>query len=125
MKQKKITPSEAIKSVQDAPGSMYTREDVISLLGRLHDETPPPYEFVGLDKDQINNLAREIREKIESNIGDLNASDIVDFSSAEFNLNGNEIELDGIEPNTSCLEEEVTHGIHDTIKEFFEEFGKE
>lgn len=34
-----MTPTELIKLVQDAPGSMYTREDVINLLNKVQTAT--------------------------------------------------------------------------------------
>jgi len=34
-----MTPTELIKLVQDAPGSMYTREDVINLLNKVEAPT--------------------------------------------------------------------------------------
>ena len=35
-----MTPTELIKLVQDAPGSMYTREDVINLLNKVEVQAP-------------------------------------------------------------------------------------
>lgn len=116
---------EAVASVQNAPGSMYTREDVISLLTKLESAIPPPYEYVGLSESQIRNLINNICDQIKDNADDLQSGDVVDLSSAEFELNGNEIELSCVNLDTDAIAGEVLSGIADVIEEFFEEFKKD
>lgn len=118
----KMTIEQTVAAVKNAPGSMYTREDVISLLSKLDVATTS--ESVGLSAAQMKGLIKAIAEKIEENCEDL-SSDYVDHSSASFSLNYNEIELDSVDLDTNSIARDVVDGLEDRITEFFEDFVEE
>ena len=53
-----MTPTELIKLVQDAPGSMYTREDVINLLNKV--EVQAPATEVTLSDEVMEKIIEEV-----------------------------------------------------------------
>lgn len=114
----KMTIAQAVASVQNAPGSMYTREDVISLLGRIQ-------EGGSITKDQIEELIEKVLDMIKGNADNLDTEDVCETSSAEFDLNGNEISLSSVDVNTDGIADAVVDGVGDAIEEFFEELEKE
>jgi hypothetical protein len=116
----KMTIEQTVAAVQNAPGSMYTREDVISLLGRI--EAP---KSSSLEQHQIHQLCELICSQIKDNVENLDTQDVCDTDSAEFELNGNEISLSSISIYTRGIRDVVVDGIGDVIEEFFEELENE
>ena len=112
----KMTIEQTVAAVQNAPGSMYTREDVISLLGKI--EAP---KGGGLSEDQIGHLIEVVVEQIKSNASDLDTDDVCDTDSAEFELNGNEISLCSVDVYTRGIRDAVVVGIGEVVETFFED----
>ena len=111
------TIQDAVASVQNAPGSMYTREDVISLLNRLEVQDAP--KIVPLTDFQIEHLINTVKDAITENAENV-SSDCIDKDSAEFSLNYNNcIELDSVEFDNSNIVDAVTDGIDDVITNWF------
>ena len=116
---------ETVASVQNAPGSIYTREDVISLLNKI--SMPEPSEQVanGLTRDQIEELCRRVVAQVKENAENLD-SDCIDKDSAEMSMSyNNTVELDSVEFDTDTIARDVVNGIGDVIEEYFEELNKE
>lgn len=118
----KQTIEQAVASVQNAPGSMYTREDVISLLNRIETTTATGIQ---MDRQTTKDLCDAILDAIKDNARNLDTSDVCDLSSAEFSLNYNELSLDSVDIDTDSIAENVVSGIYDVIEEFFETLEKE
>jgi hypothetical protein len=97
----KMTIEQTVAAVQNAPGSMYTREDVISLLGRIETKGN------GLTQDQIANLCELICDQVKENAENLQTEDVCDIDSAEFELNGNEICLSSVDVYTRGIRDAV------------------
>tara|TARA_R110000868_G_scaffold34853_2_gene125457 strand:- start:28 stop:435 length:408 start_codon:yes stop_codon:yes gene_type:complete len=116
----KQTIEQAVASVKNAPGSMYTREDVISLLNKIEVTN----NGSGLTEEQIRDLIKVVVDKVRDNTDEL-SNDCVDKSSAEFSLNYNEIELDSVDFDTSGIRDAVTEGIGDEIESFFEQLKED
>jgi hypothetical protein len=108
------TIQETVASVQNAPGSIYTREDVISLLNKIEVTNVG----IGLTEEQIHDLVKVVVAKVKDNADELD-SDAIDKSTASFSLNYNEIELDSVDFDTSEVRDKVVEGIRDEIEEFF------
>ncbi len=121
----KQTIEQTVAAVKNAPGSMYTREDVISLLEKIEIEQAPETEAVVLTSQQVSNLCKKIISQINDNADNLCTSDVVDLDSAEFCLNGNEISLDSVDIDTNQIADSVVDGIGDVIEEFFEELNED
>jgi len=114
-----MTIAETVASVQNAPGSMYTREDVISLLNRIE----VPLTSSSLDEEQVRELIKKVIKTIEDNGRNLD-NDCIDTGSAEFSLNYNEVQLDSVDFDTDAVTSTLTDGLADAIEEFFEELKK-
>jgi len=91
-----MTPTELIKLVQDAPGSMYTREDVINLLNKVEAPTANA------------TISDEVMEQIIEEVVDvLEGVDWDDLASKEFSCDSY-----GSEATISC---EVTIDIDNVV----------
>lgn len=115
------TIQETVASVQNAPGSMYTREDVISLLNKIQ----VPTASAKIDQQVIKDLFDAIRDEVKDNASNLDSSDVVDSSTAEFSLNYNEVQLDSVDIDTDNIADAVVRGLYDTIEEFFMNLNEE
>lgn len=118
----KQTIQQAVASVQNAIGSMYTREDVISLLNRLEAPAGPGIQITD---EVIKKLVNVISDQVRDNAQNLDSGDVCDLSSAEFSLNYNELSLDSVDIDTDSIADSVVSGIYDTIEEFFEDLQAE
>ena len=117
---------ETVAAVQTAPGSMYTREDVLALLTGI--QIPEPSEQVtsGLTKKQIAQLIEEVADCVEKNARNLNSDDVLDNSSADFSIGyGNTIVLESIDIDTDQIGSTVVDGIGDVIEAYFENLENE
>lgn len=115
----KQTIEQTVAAVKNAPGSMYTREDVISLLEKLE------VKGGSITQDQIANLCELICDKIKENADNLDTDDVCDTGSAEFDLCGNEISLSSVDVYTRGIRDAVVDGIGDVVETFFEELEEE
>ena len=110
---------ETVAAVQNAPGSMYTREDVISLLSNLEINSAPT-----LSSDMIKNLIESVKEAISNKLSRLDCSDVIDYDSAEFELSHqNRVELQSVDIDTDKISDELENTIEDAITDFFQEGG--
>ena len=99
---------------QQIPG-FYSVEQVINLINDI-DETGGK-----LSDKQIEELTQSIQEKVSRAIRNFDTSDIVDNSSAEFNIGyNNTLELDCVDVDLNSLEDEIEGTIESTVTEFFE-----
>lgn len=115
------TIQQAVASVQNAPSSIFTREDVINLLNGIE----APKGGIQIDRQIIKDLSEAILDEVKQNAGRLDSSEVCDLSSAEFSLNYNELSLDSVDIDTDQIAENVVCGIYDVIEEFFETLEKE
>ena len=91
-------------------GSIYSKEDVIRLIEQIEAE---PAEMK-INPKTITILTNKITEHLEN----MDASDLVDFESADFSISyRNQVELDSIDVSLSIDE----HDIESFIREAFEE----
>jgi hypothetical protein len=97
-----MNKEQAIKKVWDSIGSIFTKEDVVALIEQIETE--------GTDID-----VSELIEHVQESISNIDSSDIVDTSSAEFYLEGNQIQLETIDIDTNYIESEIA----DSINGFF------
>lgn len=115
------TIQQAVASVQNAPSSIFTREDVINLLNGIS----APKGGIQMDRQTTKDLCEAILDAVKDNARNLDSSDVCDLSSAEFSLNYNEISLDSVDVDTDSIAENVVSGIYDVIEEFFETLEKD
>ena len=98
---------EAIKQVQECMSSVFSKEDVINLINKIDSE----------NKLSVG-LAVKIKESIERELLDIDKRSLIDYGSAEFELNYNNcIELIGVDIDL----EFIMNGIIDkNLSEFVE-----
>ena len=121
---KKITDSieSAIANVQTAFPSIFTKEDVVSILEGLHTKAEEEVVVTTvLNDEQIDELVEHVKEAVSRKLNKMDCSDLVDYSTAEFEINyGNTLELTEVSVNVDIIEEEVHSEIEDKIKSYFE-----
>lgn len=109
---------DTVASVQNAPSSIFTKDDVLNLLNGI--EIPKEAVINPLTDFQIKSLIKTIHEAIEDNASGID-NDCIDRDSAEFTLNyNNSIVLDNVGFDSDCIVSTVTNGIDDVIEEWFE-----
>ena len=107
--------TEAITAVETAIGSMYTREDVISLLKKL--EAPPAKGNV-----DVSALINVINDAIKDTADNLD-NGIIDLGSATFELNYNEISLESVDFDTSEIARYMKADVEEAINNYFEDLA--
>jgi hypothetical protein len=116
---------EAVASVQNAFPSIYTKDDVVKLLTSIEiDETPKSGSR--LTDVQIKQLIADVAECIENNASNIDSSEVIDKSSAEFSISySNQVEIDSIDIDTDSIYSTVVDGVGDVIESFFEKLEEE
>ena len=117
----KQTIQETVASVQNAPSSIFTKEDVLTLLNNLQAAD----SITKFDQQMITDLCEVICDQIRDNARNLSTEDVVDTGSAEFELYGNEIQLSSVDIDDRSIAEAVVDGVADAIEEFFEKLVDE
>lgn len=109
---------DTVASVQNAPSSIFTKDDVLNLLNGI--EIPKEAVINPLTDFQIESLIKTIHEAIGDNASDID-NDCIDKDSAEFSLNySNCVELDSVGFDTDTIVDTLTNGIDDVIEKWFE-----
>jgi hypothetical protein len=72
-------------------------------------------------KFNIKALIEVIDDHIRDQMGGMNSDDACDFSTAEFSLNGNEIQLDCVDLEASNIADEATNGLEEVIEDFLKQ----
>ena len=109
---------DTVASVQNAPSSIFTKDDVLNLLNGI--EIPKEAVLNPLTDFQIQSLIKTIHEAIADNADDID-SDCIDKDSAEFSLNYNNcVELDSVGFDSDKVVDTITNGIDDVIEKWFE-----
>jgi hypothetical protein len=115
---------EILKVVEAFP-SIYTKDDVVSLLNVLRtntlNEVAELKPTVGITEIQFQEFAEDVSRKLESSLCNGNI-EIYDQSSVEFSINyDNRVELENID----VLTDNITDELHDILLDQFQQyFGK-
>lgn len=114
------------KDVDNSFPSIFSREDVklqleefgyglITIISEMKEE-----KSLGLTFEQRQELEGLLREAIERKIDRMDDEDVVDFDSAEFNIEyGNTLRLESVNVNSSSICDEIDYVISDVISDFF------
>jgi hypothetical protein len=115
---------EILKVVEAFP-SIYTKDDVVSLLNVLRtntlNEAAELKPTVGITEIQFQEFAADVNRKFEDELNRGNI-EVYDASSAEFSINyNNQIELD----NLDILTDSITDDLHNILLDQFQDhFGE-
>ncbi len=104
------TVSQTIDVVKNSPSSIFTKDDVLNLLSSISNGNG------SMTKAMVDDLL----EQIERGIHNVDSEDVVDKSTAEFSLDGNQIELDSIDVDSSYIVDEVGHVVNHWYETNFE-----
>ena len=64
-------------------------------------------------------LIEVIEEHINNQISSIESDNACDYSSAQFSLSGNEVELDHVDIEHRNIASEAVHGLEDVLHDFF------
>jgi len=118
-----------ITKTVDAYPSIYTKDDVVSLLSKLRTvvltEVSELKPASAITEDRFQEFSESVTKSLENaiNRGEL---DVVDYSSAEFNINyHNTIEIENIDVNTDSIVDELATILQDQFVGYFGELKQE
>jgi aminoglycoside phosphotransferase len=94
------------QAVQDSPSSIFTKEDIMKLLNGLQSEGSLTQE-----------LADEIHRSIWLQMERLDNGDVIEFDSAEFDLDGNTITLSNIDLDLYKIKEIIEEVLNENVTE--------
>jgi len=106
----KVSIDQTITNVNECLSSVFTKEDVVNLLRNLE---------VSSNKLSKLELVDFVTSYVETQVEQLDAGDILDLSSAEFDLNGNEITLENVDIDTRDLTRNILGEIDESVETFF------
>ena len=104
-----MNKNETIELLQKQLPGFYSVDQVIELIKGIEG---------GTNDFDIKALIEVIDDHIRDQMGGMNSDSACDFSTAEFSLNGNEIQLDCVDLEASEIADEATHGLEDVIEDF-------
>lgn len=105
----KVSIDQAITNVNECMSSVFTKEDVVNLLRNLE---------VSSNKLSKLELVDFVTSYVETQVERLDARDILDLSSAEFDLNGNEITLESVDVDTRDFTRNILGEIDEAVDTF-------
>lgn len=104
---------------------LYTFDQVAMILQDIYATATDTDEdgMAVLTADMIGDLVEKIEARIDSNIGNMNESDIVDSDSLELTISGGRVSIDSIDVDKDQIISDATYGIDDTITNWAEHNG--
>jgi hypothetical protein len=109
---------DTVASVQNAPSSIFTKDDVLNLLNGI--EFPKEVTINPLTQFQIESLINKVIDTVRDNADNVD-NDCIDRDSAEFSLNYNNcIGLASVEFDTGSIADTIILDIEETITEWFD-----
>lgn len=107
-----MNQAQTIELLENQLPGFYSVEQVIKLIKDIEvEERNAPFK--------IDALVEVIIEHINNEISSMSSDNACDFSSAEFSLSGNEIQLEMIDLECRNIASEATCGLEDVIEDFF------
>lgn len=104
---------------------VYTFEQVAMILQDIYETAKETDEggIAVLTSEQIGQLVEMIEERIDSNIGDMTDSDIVDGDSLDITISGGRVSIDSIDVDKDGIISEAQYGIDDEIYKWADRMG--
>jgi len=110
-----MTKMQTVELLQKQLPGFYSVDQVINLINDIEEDG----QARAYNENQIENLLETIDDKVEIAIRNMYTDDLVDLSTAEFSLSGNEIQLDSVDANTSEIVEKVMEEVRKVLLDFF------
>ena len=105
-----MTKKQTLELLEKQMPSFYSLDQVIELIKGIE---------VGSVID-VDGLYSEIKAHLEENIDEMDSEEAVDFSSAEFSLSYNEINLDDVKIDSREVASRACYGLPDLIAGFID-----
>jgi hypothetical protein len=105
-----MTKKQTLELLEKQMPSFYSLDQVIELIKGIE---------VGSVID-VNDLYKEIKVHLEENIDQMDSEEAIDFSSAEFSLNYNEVSLDDVKIDSREITSRACYGLTDLIEGYIE-----
>ena len=104
------------------PG-FYSVEQVISIVSGIDDEQPQLFKFDETKLEEIRDkIVSNVYDKVGDALSDMYDDELVDTSSAEFSLNGNEIQLDSVDVDKDNISDKVSDVCGDVVRDVLEKY---
>jgi len=118
-----------ITKTVDAYPSIYTKDDVVSLLSKLRTvvltEVSELKPASAITEDRFQEFSESVTKALENAINRGNL-DVVDYSSAEFSISySNTIEIENLDVNTDSIVDELATILQDQFVGYFGELKQE
>jgi len=107
-----MNKNETIELLQKQLPGFYSVGQVIELIKGIEG---------GTNEFNIKALIEVIDNHIRDQMGGMSSDDAFDFNTAEFSLNGNEIQLECVHLEASQIADEATNGLEDVIEDFLKQ----
>ena len=107
-----MTKMQTVELLQKQLPGFYSVDQVIKIINDIEDGQ-------SLSPNQVEDLVDLLTTKVESLIDRMDADDFVDYDSAEFDINGNQLSVTCMDTRTSDVVEEINDLISDVIHDFF------
>jgi hypothetical protein len=104
------TIEQVVELVKGNYSSVFSKEDVLNLIQSIEVKKEPV-----VTKES---LVKFMTEYIENQVDQLDSGEVIDLYSAEFSLNGNEIQLDDINLDKDQLNGELLGNVDDAVDTF-------
>ena len=104
-----MNKNETVELLEKQLPGFYSVDQVIELIKGIEG---------GTNDFDIKALIEVIEEHINDQIGGMSSDNACDFSSAEFSINSNYIELDCVDLEARNIASEAVHGLEDVIDDF-------
>lgn len=108
-----MTKNQTVELLKKQLPCFYSVEQVINLINDIEDVNQ------AYSEDQIEKLIQSIEGKVERVVQNMYSEDLVDTSTAEFSLSGNEIILDSVDANKDEISETVSEAVREILVDFF------
>ena len=105
-----MNKNETIELLEKQLPGFYSVDQVIELIKGIEGST---------NDFDIPALIEVIEEHINNQVSGMSSDNACDFSSAEFSLSGNYIELDCVDLECRNIASEATNGLEDVLHDFF------
>ena len=108
-----MTKQQTVELLQKQLPGFYSVEQVINIINGIEDGG-------SLDEEKVDELKDLICTKVRAALERMNSGDIVDFDSAELELNGNEVSVYDISVNEDSIVDEVNDAVDSAFEKFFQ-----
>ena len=109
-----MNKQQTIELLQKQLPGFYSVEQVISIINDIDTGSSE------LSEEKLNEITENIYDVVEKKMRNTDASDIVDYSSADFSIEyDNRLALENVDISSDTIAEIVANEISDYLKEFF------